>query len=914
MKRVRRFWRRLLGSFAGSRREEDLARELDAHVQLMTDDLVGRGVAPSDARRQALLAFGGVEQAKQRYRDQRGLPSFDAIRRDLRLVVRSLVRAPALVLLVVLTLGLAVGANAAIFSLIDRVALRPLPVERPQELVRVEAPALPYWGNTFNVGTNIDYPLIKALRDGLSSVFSTAAVSRPWRFTLALETSAIDGVGNFVNEDFFRVYNLRPMVGRTIVAAEETQSEAAPVAVLNHGFWMRQFGGDRSVLNRTIRLNKIAVTVVGVLAAPGYSGSDPARLPQVFLPLGAADQLAPFRPPSGLIPWDSPALRIYQVVARLRPGVDRVRAEQALQARYQVLLDDMIAKGARLTPEDQKFFATKKPALIPAGTVGSMESAAKQTLDLPLRLLLGMTVLVLFVAAGNVANLLLARGAARQHEVAVSYALGAQRWHLLRPLLLESLLLGLASATVGLLLSAWTGHLVPTLLGLDSDLAGIGTEPDRRVVAFTLLVSLGAALLIWLASAIAVTRRSRSSLAPTRPLAEGGRPALILRRGLVIAQVAFSLALLCTSALFARSLVNVLSVDPGFDARALLVFSVNPDSAGYEGQRRQVFVDRLASDIRAVPGVTYAATTSMLPLADAFSGSFLEGPRQAAGRASAVLVNIVRVGPGFFDTMGLTITKGRPFDERDVPGAPRVALVDESLARLLTNDASVVDQPVGFKDMARDMTVVGIVRDVRTRSLKIAGEPTLFLPAAQAAEGGEVHVLARTANFGVLTAETARAIVRRLDPAVAVTGVRSVEQMARDRLLRERMLAGFSFLFAGLSAVLAALGLVGIASFSVARRTREMAIRLALGASRARIVRLVFGEVGVLALVGGALGLAIFLASNRVFRSLLFEVSKDDPLAMAAAVFALTLAACLAGVWPARRAARLDPAVTLRAE
>jgi predicted permease len=914
VKHVRRFCHRLLGSLTGARKDDDLAQELNAHVQLMTDDLVGRGVDPANARREALLAFGGVEQAKERYRDQRGLPSLDAIRRDLRLVVRSLARTPALAFIVVLTLGLAVGANAAIFSLIDRVALRPLPVERPEDLVRVDAPPLPYWGSTFNAGPSVDYPLIKSLREGLSDVFSAAAVSRPWRFTLALEPRAVDIMGQFVNQDFFRVYNLRSTIGRTIAATEDSQRDAPMVVVLNHGFWMRQFGGDRSILNCTIRLNKIAVTVVGVLAAPGYSGSDPARVPQVFLPLGAADQLAPFRPSGGLIPWDSPALRIYRLVARLRPGVDRIRAEQALQARYRVLLDDMIARGARLTPEDQKFFASHQPALVPAGTVGSMESATRQTFDLPLRLLLGMTVLVLIVAAGNVANLLLARGAARQHEVAVSYALGAQRWHLLRPLLLESLLLGLASAAVGLLLSAWAGNLVPTLLGLNSDLAGISTEPDRRVVAFTLLVSLGAALLIWLASAIAVTRRSRASLAPTRPLAEGGRPALILRRGLVIVQVAFSLALLCTSALFARSLAHVISVDPGFDARALLAFSVNPGSAGYEGQRRQAFVDRVASEIRAVPGVTHAATTSMLPLAAALSGSFLEGPRQAAGRAPAILVNVVHVGPDFFGTTGLPVTKGRRFDERDAPGAPRVAMVNESLARLLADGASVMDQRVGFKDMPRDTTVVGIVKDVRTRSLKTSTEPTLFLPAAQAAGGSDVHILARIASPGVLNAATVQAIVKRLDPAVAVTDVRSVEQLARDRLLRERMLAGFSFLFAGLSAVLAALGLVGVASFSVARRTREIAIRLALGASRARIGRLVFGEVGALALVGGAVGLALFLASNKVFRSLLFEISEDDPLAMAAAVFALTVAACLAGVWPARRAARLDPAVTLRAE
>lgn len=840
------------------------------------------------------------------------------MRRDVRLVFRTVARTPGLALLVVLTLGLAVGANAAIFSLIDRVALRPLPVERPDELVMVNAPPLPLWGHSFTVGggkvSGMDYPLAEALRAGVPNLFSAMGVYRRGLFTLSIEPAAVEIFGDYVNADYFRVYSLRPIVGRTFTSAEDRQEGAAPVVVLNHALWIQQFGADRSILGRTIRLNNVAVTVIGVLG-PGYSGTDPARPLQVFLPLGAIDRITPRRVSGKLFPWNSPALRLCFVVARLRAGIDRERAQQALRARYQVLLDDAIAKGARLTPKDREYYATRKPDLIPAGTVGSIESQATRTLEVPLRLLLGMTAFVLAVAAGNVANLLLARGAARSHEVAVSFALGARRWHLLRPLLLESLLLASASAAVGLLLSAWTGNLVPALLGLESELAGVDTGPDARVVVFALAVSLAMGLFVWLASAFAVTRRgSSASLVASRPVTEGGRSGLGLRRGLVIVQVALSLALLCTSALFARSLLNVLSVDPGFDPRALVAFSVNPGAVGYEGERRQAYVKELVDEIRALPGVSQVAATSMLPLTGGMSGTQVHGPRQAAGHAGAVLVDVVEVGPAFFETLGLPVTEGRRFDERDVSGAPRVAVVNETLARLLVDEGSALGQMVGYENMARDMAVVGVVRDVRTRSLKVAARPTLFLPHAQVPIEGAVHILARTRTRDAVSAAIVSAIVKRLDPAVAVTGLRSVDRMARDRLLRERMLAGFSILFAALSAILAAMGLFGVTSFNVARRAREIAIRLALGASRTRIERMVFREVGLLALVGGSAGLILFLAANRVLQSLLFEISANDPVTIAAAAFALAAIVCLSGVLPARRAARLDPAVTLRSE
>jgi hypothetical protein len=491
---------------------------------------------------------------------------------------------------------------------------------------------------------------------------------------------------------------------------------------------MRQYGGDRSIVGRTIRLNDVPFTVVGVLA-PGYSGMMVGLRPDVFVPVAVGDLLMPSRRArSPSLGWDSATFSGYFAIARLAPGVTREAAESELRVCYQRLWDEVVrTTGVKLTPKDLEVYRTlRPPGVISAGTVGSAQAGPQRSLEVPLRLLFAMTAFVLLVAAGNVANLLAASGARRGHEMAVSLALGARRWDLLRPRLIEALALAIVSGAAALLLAEWTGNLVPSLLGLGEDLAGIDTRPDARVVVFTAAVSLLTGLLIWLASALLVTRRAAlPSLVAGRADATGRRPGATVRRGLVVVQVALSLALVCTAVLFGRSLANVLSVDPGFDADHVVGFTVNPRAVGYDG-------DRLES---------YA-----------------------------------------------------------------------------------------------------------------------------------------------------------------------------DALLRERMLAGLSQVFAALAGLLAGMGLAGLTSVNVTRRTREIGIRLALGASRGSVQRLVLREVAVLIGGGTAAGLVLFLSANRVLRSMLFEISPDDPITIVLAIAALATIGVLAGSLPARRAARVDPAVTLRCE
>ena len=842
------------------------------------------------------------------------------LRRDLVVGLRGLRRMPGIALLVVLTLGLAIGANATVFSLIDRVAMRPLPVEKPDELVMVSAPFLPHVPTGRGMQgimvssrgggrMGMDYPLAAALRSGLADVFSAAAIQRGWRFTLAADT-AIEVRGEFVNADYFIVFGLRTVVGRTFTAAETTQRDGPAVVVLNHGFWMRQFGGDRSIVNRTIRLNNNPVTVIGVLA-PGYTGTSVGVIPELFVPLGMGDRIVSF--PGHRIPWDSPNLAVYGMVARLKPGISRERAEAAARVVYQRLFDEAVASGAQVgNKEYAEFLKTHPTRVEPAGTVGSEQSSLTRYLDLPLRLLMAMTVFVLVVAAGNVANLLLARGVLRSHETAVCFALGARRWDLLRPRLIECFALAAGAGAAGLLFAYWTGSLVPSLLGLGRDLAGVDTRPDERVVVFTAAVSLATGLFVFLASALFLTRRrAAQTLSTSRPLAEGGQSALGLRRGLVVLQVALSLALFCTSALLSRSLFDVLSVDPGFDATGLVGFTVNPSTIGYERDRLAEYERTLLERVRALPGVSRAAATSALPLVGG-GGTFVHTGEQPV--STRIMVDEIEIDEAYLATLGLPLLSGRGFTDRDVKGAPEVCIVNEAGARALTGHSDAVGQTVGYEGLPATWQVVGVARDTRNESLKKAPAPTLYRPRAQARSAASIGVLIRTATPGAVSAQAMGTLIKRLDPAVAMTRFGSIAEFARAALLRERMLAGLSLVFAGLSALLAAMGLFGLASFNVVRRTREMGIRLALGATRGAVQRTVLGEVGALAAVGAVIGLAVFVAASRVLRSQLFDVTPTDPPTIAAATVVLAFVACAAGLLPARRASRVDPAVTLRYE
>ncbi len=837
---------------------------------------------------------------------------------DLRVVLRGLGRAPGPAILIVLTLGVALGANSATFSLIDRVALRPLSVEKPYEIVMVNALPLPYQLPSIRTGggklKGMPYPLFQSLRAGLRQSFSSMGAYRPVQVTVSADPTAIEILAHAVTADYFTVLRQHALVGRTLAAADEGQRDGPAIAVLNHAFWMRQYGGDQAILNRTIRLNNVALTVVGVLA-PGYSGLAAGQIPDVFVPVAMSDQLAPFSRRETLYAWDGPTTSVYLAIARLAPGVTRGAAERELRTYFQRLFDEVAReRSVKLAPKYLEYSRANPPEVIPAGTIGSAQSGPQRNLELSLRLLFAMTMVVLLVAAGNIANLMAAAAVRRSHEMAVSLALGARRWDLLRPRLIEALALAILSCAAGLLLATWTSELIPSLLGLGKELAGISTRLDVRVVAFTAATSLFTGLLIWLTSTLLVTRRAAlPSLASVRAGANVSRNGTMLRRTLVIVQVSLSLVLVCAAALLGRSLANVLTVDPGFDADHVVGFTVKPGAVGYEGDRLDLYVRALVDQSRALPGVSRVAVSSTMPLSGTRGSTEVLGPRQQGSQAAPQYADVVAVSPDFFATIGLGLVAGRVFDDRDTTGGPRVAIVNEALARLLVGSPEVVGQLMGFSGAPASLQIVGVARDGRNE-FKAPVSPTLFLPIAQTNGAGAITVLLQVPRPDTVSLTAVIEMIRRLDQRVVMSAFGGLGAMARGALLRERMLAGLSLVFASLAALLAAMGLAGLVSVNVTSRRREIGIRLALGATRRSVEWLVLREVTFLVACGIAAGLALFLSANRVLRSVLFEISPGDPATIALATGALATIGIIAGLLPARRAARVDPAVPLRCE
>jgi len=839
----------------------------------------------------------------------------DTLLTDLHRALRSIIRSPGLALVVITTLGLALAANIAVFSLLDKLVLRPLPVEKPSELVILSAPPLPSGTASVSVGfrgkgsqaiRGMSYPLYAGLRDRLN-VFQGVLAQFRVRATMLAGAEPLQTNGVLATGNYFELLGVKAFLGRTLTPDDDRIAGGSPLVVITHGFWLRQFGGDPSVLHRTIRLNKVPMTIVGVLA-PGFTGTVAGEVPDFFVPLCMAAsfiRIPGFR-------YDAIGFNLYTAMARLAPGVDAKQAERLAEQVYQQLLADAVRQAPRLTDEDRRLIASSHLSLLPGGYASSQPSALSRDLNTPLTLLMAMVALVLIVAAGNVANMLLARGEARSRETAIRFALGSTRWRLLREYLIESLLLCAGAGTLGFLLASWTSSLAPVALNVESLPAGVTSAPDYRASMVVILLSLTTGFGIWMASAL---RATGSSALPAliEHAGVGGHPrALHWRRGLVVAQVSLSLVLLCASVALSRSLIHLMAVDPGFSVDNLYSFSVNPGQAGYEGTRASSFLAQVREQVRGLPGVRFTSMTSQLPLSGGFSGSWVFGDQPSPGSERGVLTDIASVGPDYFKTLGMPLLAGREFTGEDIAGSARVAVLNESLARVLFGRSDPIGHRIASGEGQQPaILVVSVVKDAKSRDLRAPVPPSLFLPSFQEPSGIPMTFVMRTAGQAV-TIDTVRAALRRIDPSVPVVEFGSVASQIARSLYRDRMLASLSVCFAGLAALLCAAGVFGLTSFSVTRRTREIGVRMALGATRDSIHWLVMKEVARLAAVGCVVGLCAFVASSRVLSSLLFELAPNDPVSLVLATTILGCATFLAGFLPAHRAARLEPSITLR--
>jgi putative ABC transport system permease protein len=885
--------------------ERELDDEVRFHIEQYADVEERSGVSRAEALRRARVAFGGVDAVKEASRDGRGVRLLETAWRDVRYAVRTLARTPAFTIVAILSLTLGIGANTAMFQVLNALLLRELPVAAPHELVEINLPEadLAKSRGNFPRWPAMPYPLYQELRtrqQGFSAMFAWAD---EW-FNLAPAGEVRRAPGLWVSGEYFPALGLTPALGRLFGPEDDRPGCGIAGAVVSHDFWQRELRGDSGAIGRTISVHATQVPVIGVAPA-GFTGLQVGHTFDVALPICS---LVAFRP--GTRQLVSGSNWWLTAVGRLKPGWTVPAADAHVRAIAPAVFKASLPPDYPAASVDSylglSFTAT------PAATG---RTYLREEYGTPLRLLLGMTGFVLLIACANLPTLMLARGAVRQRELSLRLALGASRGRLVSQLLAESVVIAGAGAVTGALAAVLLSRGLVQLIATARNPIVLTLAPDWRVVAFLAVTGLAACVILGLAPAL---RASRGS--PGDALRAGGRGVagdaggLRLRRGLVIGQVAVSLVLVVGAFLFARSFANLLDEDLGFRTERVTIVEANRPGPAPRPEADAAFKRELLASLRAMPGVESAAETFIIPLDGNNSASvvWLDGATRAEGRE----VSFNRVSSGYFDTLGMRVLAGRDIAESDTKETPFVAVVNESFVRAFLPGQN----PVGRRlrvDASSSMPervyeIVGLVADAKYRRLRDDARPVMTVAMTQrgGAAAGGIYLVRTSATVQGLT-PTVRETLARLDPNLRFT-VRGLHAEIRDSLLRDRAMALLSSLFGGLAALLAAIGLHGVAAYGIERRRREIGIRLALGADRRTIVASVLRENGRLIAMGLAAGIGLALLATDATRSLLFGLEPRDPVTVAAAVVALGGLALVASAIPARRAARVDPMATLK--
>jgi predicted permease len=823
----------------------------------------------------------------------------------MKLALRNLLRNPAFTATAILSLALGIGANTAIFTLTNQILLRVIPVKEPQRLVAF------HWAGTFIGGTtrgyedSFSYPMYADLR-GTSGAFTGIAARYQEPVDVSDKGPAERGNAELVSGNYFDVLGVTPALGRLLGPEDDKLKDGEPYAVLSYDYWQRRFGGDPSVLNRAIDVNGHPMTIVGV-AQRGFQGlalMDPADL---FVPLMMKKVVTPT--------WDDMSRRSsiwLHVFARLRPGIDPRAALNSLAGAYRAGLEHDLAENGRSANFSARYVRNKLQVLDGAQGYGDLRAFFTK----PLYVLMAMVGTLLLIACANVANLLITRAQGRQKEISIRLALGASRGSLMRLIMTESLLIAASGGVLGLLLSDWIASLLVSLLPFRNIGAAIQTSPDWRILAFTAAVSLFAALL---AGAAPAFEASRPDLAPA--LKNESRSASLslgqtrFRRALICGQVALSFLLLAAAGLFARSLYKLMAVDSGMETSRLLAFSIDPSMHNYTpGRAQRLFLD-LQAALARIPGAQAAGGASYAVLADNNwqNTVHIEGYKPANGEDMNPGYN--EMLPGFFSAAGVPLIAGRDFDQRDTDGAPEVVIVNETFVKRFFPHESPLGHHLGWGDSGpMPYEIVGVVKDIKEGDLKEKPRPWTFAAVLQNPSPGAVTFYVRTARNPLSVAQAARQTVHRMDAALPLYDLKTIDVQIDETHFLDRLLAWLSVAFGCLATLLASIGLYGITAFNVTRRTQEIGIRMALGAARGNVLRLVMQEVLILAGVGLTVGIAATLALGRLLESQLFEIKAADPMVIAAAMAVALLVSILAGYIPARRATRIDPMRALRWE
>src|SRR5262245_866981 len=813
---------------------------------------------------------------------------------DLRYGRRMLFKKPGFTVVAALTLALGIGANTAIFSLIDAVLLKTLPVNDPERLVALTS--------VTGVGErrlSFSYPTFHDLRE-LNQVFAEIFAYDGLALNLSEGAQTERVSGQLVSGNFFSGLGVKPFLGRVLSPEDDKAPGAHPVAALGHNFWQRRFASDPNVVGKTIHLNGYPYTVIGI-AASGFLGVEVGASPEVWVPMMMQPQLS-----NG---DDRLRMRNHfgiKIMARLKPGVN----EQQAQLATDLLSRQINSDAPGISPGLRNFLLKQRIELLPAGKgLSSLRSQFKQ----PLLILMGMVGLVLLIARANVANLLLARAATREKEIAVRLALGASRSRLARQLLTESLLLSLFGALLGLLFAFWVTDLLVNLAARSR--FTLELQPDLRVLGFNLGVAVLTGILFGLAPAIQSTRPDLTSALKNEipALASGGRR-FELRKILVVAQVALSLLLLVGAGLFVRTLQNLERMDLGFRADKVLLLSMNPGLNRYKPDQARNFYAQLLERVKTLPGVQSASMTDMPLLGGAWvTGVSIEGYQSRPGQDMSTTAK--RVEPKFFETMGIPLLLGRDFADSDGAGAPKVAIINETLARSFWGNENPIGKRIGVESAGPDSEIIGVIKDTKYRYLKEQIPRTVYVPLAQREVRADERVLhIRTTGEPKDLIAAIRREARALDKDLPVYNVKTFSELAAEGMSQERIVATLSSFFGLLALLLASIGLYGVMAYAVARRTREIGIRLALGAQSGAVIKLVIRQGMGLVAIGLVIGLAGALALTRFIAGQLYGVGATDPATFAVISLLLMTVALAACYLPARRATKVDPMVALRQE
>ena len=826
-----------------------------------------------------------------------------------RQALRQLRKSPGFTLAAILSLALGIGANTAIFTLLDQVLLRPLPVPHPEQLVRLNWEG-PHYAMNMR-GNSLSYPAYRDFRDR-NQVFS-GVICRfrvPLSVTYPGRTELLDG--ELVSGNYFDVLGVNAAIGRVFNPQDDRLPGGDPLAVLSYAYWSSRFHRDPNVVGSTITVGGLPLTIIGV-AQSGFDGVELGYSPRIWIPVAMKGQMT-----QGIFAdycnLENRRAFWLQVFARLRPGVTQEQAQASLRPLFHSILQaELQSKGfENATAKDRSEFLKSSIQVLPASQGGT---SLREEYENPLRILMGIVALVLIIACANVANLLLERAVGRRREIAVRLALGARLSHIIRQSLTESVLLAVLGGAAGLLLAVWTDAALVSFLSTSDTPLGLATSPDLRILAFTLAVCLATGLLFGLAPVFAARRvdvaSSLKDSARSIAAAHGW-----FRRVLVVAQVALSAVLLIGAGQFLRTLLNLRTLDLGMRTKNVIAFSVNPSLNGYGKEKSRQLYRTLLDAVRETPGIQSSAASAIAVLADDWWDNEVTIDSGTAS-PDAVSPNFNLVSRGYCSTLGIPLLAGPDFSPADALSKQRVAVVNQVFVQQYFAGRNPVGHFLGMgtaPGTETDIEIIGVMQDAKYNNVRTPFRPQVFLDDDQNEDIQQLNFYVKTAAAPHTMYAALRRAVQQVDPNIPVFNLRTMAEQADISIVRERLIASLAAAFALLATVLAAVGVYALIAYNVTRRTREIGIRVALGAENQTVIWIVMREVFALVLAGACIALPAAWALARLVASQLYGVAPHDALSMAIATLLLAAVAAMAGYLPARRALRINPIAALGSE